>query len=44
MIMIIRNYTSLVTEMAIDPSEYLRKTTILEKPMWEIVRICPLEI
>ena len=31
--MIIRNYTSLVTEVAIDPSEYLRKTIILEKPM-----------
>ena len=42
--MIIRSYTSPLTEVAIDPSEYLRKTIIGEKPMWEIVRICPPEI
>jgi len=42
--MIIRNCTRLVTEVALDPSEYLRKTIILEKPMWKIVRICPPEV
>ncbi len=42
--MIIRNCTKLVTEVALDPSNYLRKTIILEKLMWIIVRICPPEI
>ena len=52
--MIIRSYASPVTEVAIDPSKTetlfhllianLRKTIILEKPMLEIVRICPPEV
>ena len=40
----IRNFARLVTEVALDPSEYVRKTIILEKPIWKIVRICPPEI
>ena len=52
--MIIRNCTRLVTEVALDPSKTetsflllisnLRKTIILEKPMWKIVCICPPEV
>ncbi len=52
--MIIRNCNSPLTEVAIDSSKTetsflllisnLRKTIILEKPMWKIVRICPREV
>ncbi len=52
--MIIRNCTSPLTEVAIDPLKTetlflllisnLRKTIIREKPMWKIVRICPPEV
>jgi len=43
-IMSIRNGTPSVPHVAVDPSEYLRKTINLEKPMLKIVRICPPEV